>query len=406
MKSLFFSLTYNVLTRLVLLVISMLSVKILSVNEYGELSYILVIASSLAIVSLFGGGVVVNRNYSIGRIDGSFELANKILYFNLLVSFIVSLVVLLVMLVFITDIKNLIYVYLLFFLMSINGIFEGALYGLGKYRDLGINSILTFLLSIFVSYILIMELKVFGALIALIVYRILMLLLNIRSIVKTKIIKRMNMIDVVNDKKIYRIFVNQSFPTFVGAVLVTPVMMILIFILKNTPDGIDHVAYFAWNNQVYTLAIFLPSVLSGYFISKISFEKDSARLKVMKYIKYNFIFGFGVVTSLFFLKTKILEWGGKEYVINGSEAYNYMLLAIIAYCLNSAYGSYWISIGKFQIGLFVNLIWATIVILLSFILIKVYMYTNEVIFISLFVGYIFIFILQLLFFFNKRKLFL
>ena len=192
MKSLFFSLTYNVLTRLVLLVISMLSVKILSVNEYGELSYILVIASSLAIVSLFGGGVVVNRNYSIGRIDGSFELANKILYFNLLVSFIVSLVVLLVMLVFITDIKNLIYVYLLFFLMSINGIFEGALYGLGKYRDLGINSIFTFLLSIFVSYILIMELKVFGALIALIVYRILMLLLNIRSIVKTKIIKRMN----------------------------------------------------------------------------------------------------------------------------------------------------------------------------------------------------------------------
>src|SRR5690606_27913504 len=109
-----------------------------------------------------------------------------------------------------------------------------------------------------------------------------------------------------------------------------------------------------------------------------------------KYIKYNFIFGFCLSIFLFLIKPFLLGWAGPNYIENGSNSYNVMLVAIIFYCLNSAFGSYWTSINKAYIGLLSNFIWAIVVVLLSYILIGQFQ-NGQTIFLALALGYFCIF---------------
>lgn len=400
MKDLFFSLSYNLLTRFVLLIISILSVKLLTVAEYGELSYILVIIGTLAIISLFGGGTAVNRSFSVERKKNSFETSNQIFIFNIIVCILVSLILIFLSIFFISDVKTIIFIFIIFVLMSINSIIEGAMYGLGKYRNLAINSSIVFFLSIFLGYLLILKFKVIGALIAIFLYRLILLGLNSISILKLKIIKKATISQIIKNQEVLNSFKNISLPIFFGAILVAPVMLILINFLKNTPNGLNEIAYFSWNNQIYTLAVFIPSVLTGFLISKMSSEITDVKEKLIKYIKYNFIFGFCLSISLFLMKPLVLGWAGQNYIENGSTSYNIMLLAIIFYCLNSAFGSYWPSINKSYLSFLNNGVWFIVVLYLGIFFIQKDE-SGQSIFLSLTIGYLSIFILQLFLFLRK-----
>ncbi|MDM1245258.1 hypothetical protein [Acinetobacter indicus] len=403
MRDLFFSLSYNLLTRLILLIISILSVKLLTIAEYGELSYILVIVGTLAIISLFGGGTAVNRSYSIAKKENSFELSNQIFLFNILISLIVSVVLLLISIFFIANLNIAIFTFLIFMFMSLNSILEGAMYGLGKYRQLAINSSIIFMLSIPLGYFLILSYKVNGALLAILLYRIILLVLNLISISSFKIIKLSNLSKVIKNKEVLISFKEVSLPVFLGALLVAPVMLILVTLLKNTPNGINEIAYFSWNNQIYTLAIFIPSILTGFIISKMSANTEDAKEKLINYTKYSFIFGILISIILFLIKPFLLGWAGNDYIENGNDSYNIMLLTILLYCLNSAFGSYWVSINKAKIGLLINLIWAISVLTFCFYTIDIKPYSFTL-YNSLLVGYLLIFLAQIIFcFMNKDE---
>lgn len=393
MKDLIFSLSYNLLTRFVLLIISILSVKLLTVAEYGELSYILVITGTLAIISLFGGGTAVNRSFSLERKSNSFKLSNQIFFFNIIISLLITVILFFLSWFFISDLQAIIFIFMIFSLMSVNSIVEGAMYGLGKYRSLAINSSIVLFLSIILGYFLISKFKVLGALIAIFLYRLILLFLNFVSILKLKVLGKVSFLSLINNKGVISSFKDISLPTFFGAILVAPVMLILMHFLKNTPNGLNEMAYFSWNNQIYTLAVFIPSVLTGFLISKMSSENRDVKNKLIKYIKYNFIFGFILSVILFLVKPFILGWAGSSYVENGNVSYNIMLLAIVCYCLNSVFGSYWISVNKAKFGFLINFFWACIVIITSYFLINKLL-SNEAIFVSLTIGYLLIFLVQ------------
>ena len=106
-----------------------------------------------------------------------------------------------------------------------------------------------------------------------------------------------------------------------------------------------------------------------------------------------FIFGFILSVILFLVKPFILGWAGSSYVENGNVSYNIMLLAIVCYCLNSVFGSYWISVNKAKFGFLINFFWACIVIISSYFLINKLL-SNEAIFVSLTIGYLLIFLVQ------------
>lgn len=393
MKDLIFSLSYNLLTRFVLLIISILSVKLLTVAEYGELSYILVVTGTLAIISLFGGGTAVNRSFSLERESNFFKLSNQIFFFNIIISLLISIILIFFSWFFLSDLQAIIFIFMIFSLMSVNSIVEGAMYGLGKYRSLAINSSIVFFLSIILGYFLISKFKVLGALVAIFLYRLILLILNFISILKLKVLGKVNFLSLFNNKDVISSFKDISLPTFFGAILVAPVMLILIHFLKNTPNGLNEMAYFSWNNQIYTLAVFIPSVLTGFLISKMSSENIDVKNKLIKYIKYNFIFGLFLSIVLFLLKPFILGWAGSSYIENGSVSYNIMLLAIVCYCLNSAFGSYWVSVNKAKFGFLINLFWACIVIILSYFITNKLL-SNEAIFFSLTIGYLVTFLAQ------------
>lgn len=401
MRDLFFSLTYNLITRLVLLLISIFSVNILTVTEYGELSYILTLIAALAIVSLFGGGVSVNRGFTIGYLNKDFETPTKILISNLIISTFFSLM-LLTSLIFISDsLSENIFIFLIFLVMSINGIFEGVLYGTRKYQDLAVNSFFVFILSVIASYFLIKNYKVSGALISLFIYRLLILILNLRTVYKSKLLRRINLRYLYKDLEVIKSLKEISFPAFISALLVAPVTLIIMYFLKQIPNGIDELAYFSWVNQIYMLAVFFPSVLTGFFISKMSGGKIDAFNKLISYSKYNIFFSVSICLALYIAKPLILGWAGSVYIYNSNVTYNIMLIVVFLYCLNSAFGSYWLSINKAYVGLVINLLWSALTITFSYILLPI-ISNSSVLFMSLGLSYLIILLFQFLYV-NKKE---
>ena len=401
MKDLVFSLTYNLLTRLVLLLISIFSVRLLSVSEYGELSYILTLIATLAIASLFGGGVSVNRSFTIGLLDNNFEKSSKIFISNIFISTAFSLVLLIFLFLILDDtIKN-IFIFLIFFMMSINGILEGVLYGIGRYKDLAINSFLVFILSVFIAYFLIKNYKVSGALLALVFYRLSVLILNLKSVYNSRVLRKTKIKYLYKDLEVIKSLKEISAPSFMSALLVSPVILIMMYFLKIRPNGINELAYFSWVNQVYMLAVFFPSVLTGFFISKMSGKKKEALNKLIDYSKYNILFGFFVCSVLYIVKPLILNWAGPLYISNSNIMYNIMLIVVLLYCLNSAFGSYWISINKVYVGLVVNLIWGISAVVFSYLLLSANG-NGSALFISLGSAYIIVFLFQI-FYVNKKE---
>lgn len=395
MKDLVFSLIYNFNTRLILFIISIFSVKLMTVTEYGDFSYILTLITTLAIFSLFGGGVAVNRSFSVERGNGEFVDSNKIFQFNIVVSLIVSSVLLMVILIFNNNLIQLILFFLIFLLMSVNGIVEGAMYGLGAYKELAINSTLVFLISVFSSYFLIQEYKAVGALVSLLIYRMILFLFNFYTLFKMKIILYIPFVDLFKDPVALDSFKKVSLPTFLSAILVAPVIMVLIYFLKLLPNGTHEIAYFSWVNQIYTIAIFFPSVLTGFLISKMTSNFNDSYTKLKQYSKYNLLFGILLSSILFAVKPLVLSFAGSEYGENSNVTYNIMLITICFYCLNAAFGSYWTSINKAHLGLLTNFIWALLVVCFGFFFINTFL-SSSAIFISLFLGYIVIFLMQII----------
>lgn len=394
MRDIVFSLIYNFNTRLSLLVVSIFSVKLMTVAEYGELSYILTLITTLALFSLFGGGVAVNRSFSKERENKVFLVSNKIFQFNIIISLIISVIILMGILVFQKNIVQIFLIFLIFLLMSFNSIIEGSLYGLGEYKKLAINSSLVFLSSIIFSYFLILEFKAIGALVSVLLYRFILFCFNSYTLFKKKVIQYVAYNNLFKDSIVLDSFKNISLPAFFSAILVAPVMIILLKFIKKLPNGVHEIAYFSWVNQIYTIAVFFPSVLTGFLISKMSSDIKSSHGKLIQYSKYNFLFGILLASVFFVFKPFILGWAGSDYIEKSNIAYNIMLITICLYCLNAAFGSYWTSINKAYLGFYINFIWAFVVVFLGYFLVDKIKNSNAI-FISLSIGYLFIFLIQI-----------
>lgn len=369
MNNIFFSLGANIASKMIILLINIVSFRLLLPEDYGVISLLLAMTATIGAVSGMGASVAVN---SIVARNGFTSLTALFVKYNYFISFLFSIVLAIFIYIFyLDDINQLpswqIFSFILFFSLfsSLNSISEAVLVGLKDFKKIFINNFASFLIFLPISLYLIVELKILGVLISLIAYRFLLFVINFYSVGKTGLLE-FKCGDASEKIKIYQKFKELSIPVIFSGLLVAPVIGLAFKIVSSQEQGLSHLAYFNIVYQVYLVAIFIPNALNGYFISKFSSRNENDQTNFLKIAKNNFLFSLVVAFCLFVFQ-KIFFLIVNDHSVDLANNYYIMLGTIILFSLNAVFASYWPSVGKAWFGFYMNIIWAVVLLGVTFI---------------------------------------
>lgn len=390
MGGLVYSIIYNLFSKISILLSSYLGLLMLNKHDYGLFSYYTMLIANLSIFFICGGSLSVNQAYS-SNIKSGLE-KEAILASHFLILLILSILASF----FLYFNYNLYYILAIFisFFMGASALIEGKMYATKNYKNMAVNAIISFIIMLPLIYFFIKKYNILGALFALLLYRFILLALNLYKSDGLIFIKKESLAFMLSKKNIQYLKKN-SLPIFLSALCVAPVYFICINLGKYYGLSYEKLGEFSWFFQIYNIAVFFPSVIVGFTLKK--FNEDKSRLN--KIFKYYLIFSIICSLSLIFLKDFIFfisKLKGSEDI---NTLYYCMIFSMFLYILNSSFSGYWISQNFARIGFFINLIWAIFVILLNWIL----MLNNmgfESIFISTGIAYIILISFQLML---KRK---
>lgn len=364
MNNIFFSLGANIASKMIILLINIVSFRLLLPEDYGVISLLLAMTATIGAVSGMGASVAVN---SVVAREGFSSFTSLFVKYNYFFSFLFSVIMAGFIYTFYLDNINKIptwqiFSFILFFSLfsSLNSISEAVLVGLKDFKRIFFNNLTSFLIFLPVSLYLIVELKDSGVLISLISYRCLLFLINFHSVNKTKLLKIKS--DDIDEKvKMYKKFKGLSIPVILSGLLVAPVIGLAFKIVTMQDDGLEKLAYFNIVYQIYLVAIFIPNALNGYFISKFSSRNENDQTNFLKIAKNNFLFSLVVAFCLFVFQ-KIFFLIVNNHSVDLVNNYYIMLGTIILFSLNAVFASYWPSVGKAWFGFYMNIIWAVVLL--------------------------------------------
>jgi len=369
MNNIFFSLGANISSKMIILLINIISFRLLLPEDYGVIALLLAMTATIGAVSGMGASVAVN---SVVARDGITSTSALFVKYNYLFSFLFSAIMASFIYIFYLDNINKIpswqiFSFILFFsfFSSLNSINEAVLIGLKDFKRIFLNNFTSFLIFLPVSLYLIVEFKITGVLLSLLSYRFLLFLINFHSVNKTKLLKIKS--DDIDEKvKIYKKFKELSIPVILSGLLVAPVIGLAFKIVTMQDDGLEQLAYFNIVYQIYLVAIFIPNALNGYFISKFSSRNENDQTNFLKIAKNNFLFSLVVAFCLFVFQ-KIFFLIVNDHSVDLVNDYYIMLGTIILFSLNAVFASYWPSVGKAWFGFYMNIIWAVVLLGVTFI---------------------------------------
>lgn len=372
MNNIVFSLGANIASKMIILLINIISFRLLLPEEYGVISLLLAMTATIGAISGMGASVAVN---SIVARNGFTSLSALFVKYNYFISFIFSIVLAIFIYIFyLGNINQLpwwqVFSFILFFSLfsSLNSISEAVLIGLKNFKKIFINNFSSFLIFLPISFYLIFELKTLGVLISLIAYRLLLFVINFYSVSKTRLLK-LKSSEASEKIKIYQKFKELSIPVVLSGLLVAPVIGLAFKIVSSQEQGLSDLAYFNIVYQVYLIAIFVPNALNGYFVSKFSSKNEKKENSFFKIAKNNFLFALIIVSCLFILQ-KLFFIIVDDYSVDLVNNYYIMLGTIVFFSLNAVFASYWPSIGKAWFGFYMNMIWAIVLLIVTFVFSK------------------------------------
>lgn len=369
MNNIFFSLGANIASKMIILLINIVSFRLLLPEDYGVISLLLAMTATIGAVSGMGASVAVN---SVVAHDGLTSTSALFVKYNYFFSCLFSIIMAGFIYIFYLDNINKIptwqiFSFILIFSLfsSLNSISEAVLIGLKDFKRIFLNNFASFSIFLPISLYLIVEFKITGVLLSLMSYRFLLFLINFYSVSKTKLLKFKS--DDIDEKvKIYKKFKELSIPVILSGLLVAPVIGLAFKIVTMQDGGLEQLAYFNIVYQIYLVAIFVPNALNGYFISKFSNRNENGQTSFLKIAKNNFLFSLVVVFCLFVFQ-KIFFLIINDHSVDLVNNYYIMLGTIILFSLNAVFASYWPSIGKAWFGFYMNIIWAVVLLVVTFI---------------------------------------
>lgn len=369
MREFIFALISSVSARAAMLLLTVISVRLLSAEDYGVFAYYLGIFSSLSVAAVMGTGIMANIYFAKREKVGD-PVVRKILFssisFSLFVAFFISAIAVFLVLdgsehsQLNTYYFNFLFISIVMFI-AISSILEGAMNGLRQYRYLSFGNIFTFFLTFIISVVLIQRYGALGGIISLLIYRLLSVTINGAFLARRGFIKLYSPFEMIRNKDVLRAYRDIGMPMMMGALMVGPILAVALTMAKAGPGGMLGIAYFSWSYQLYTVAVFIPGALSGYFITKLA-QSDKKSI-VFDIMKANAAFAVVMAILFYSLKGPLLAYAGFDHAAQAAHIYNVMTFTILLSCINTSFASFWPSSGRGWVGFLMNLLWASIFLL-------------------------------------------
>ncbi len=368
MNKVIYSLGASISSKLIILLINIISFRYILPDEYGFLALILALTATIGAVSNMGASVAVNSFVAKNK---NTNLSKLYVKYNYILSTFLSLFLSTLVFFLSVDRQGSIVdlgVYLFLFLFTLfsayNAISEAVLNGTKNFEKIFVNNLINFFIFFPVSIIFIYQFSVLGVFLSLILYRFSLFVFNFYAANKVLSISA-NKISKSDLSIIKKSFRNLTLPVIFSGILVAPVIGFSFKLMSSQQDGYEKLAYFNIIYQMYLVAVFIPNALNGYLISK--FSSENGEKDFSKIAKYNISFSIIVAAMLFLFKDLYF------YIINSKNDvivnnFYIMLLTIIFFSMNAIFASLWPSVNRAWFGMWMNLVWAVTLLSVTYIL--------------------------------------
>ena len=395
----FWILIGNVISKFALLVATIFVTKYLGKKEYGQFG---IIKSTILMFAMFAGlelGMTATKYISQYKSTDKLKV-ERIVGLSTLFSIIISIAVTVLIFFFAKEIaiqikaENLVQEikissFILFF-SSLNGIQNGILSGMEKFKEQSINGAIA---GVFSCVFLVLTSKYYNLDMVIIAFGfnyVIIFLLNLYTLrcfykdFKIKIFDKRNL-------KEFQVLWKFSLPAILAGVMIAPVIWLCNYLLVNQPNGYSEMASFDIANQWRNTVLFIPSALAQIALPMLASQvgnKKEYRIILNKNIKMNLYIGISFSLIFIILSPIITLVYGKDYK-DTQIPLIIMFLTTALITVNNVVGQGIASQGKMWIGFYVNLAWAIILISCTYILVQRYQFGAIGLSFSYLVSYIF-----------------
>ncbi|SJN48242.1 Membrane protein involved in the export of O-antigen, teichoic acid lipoteichoic acids [Sphingobacterium faecium PCAi_F2.5] len=373
----------NVVSKFILLLATIFIARYLGKEEYGQFG---IIKSTILMFAMFAGlelGMTATKYISQYRLTDKSKV-ERIVGISNLFALLISLLVSIAVFVFAKEIATQIKApklsheirissFILFF-SSLNGIQNGILTGIEKFKQLSINNavagIVSSLLLVFTSryFGLDMVVMAFGLNYVLLFFmNYITLKKEFYSTYKIRVLSRSNFVELP-------VLWKFSLPAILAGLMIGPVTWLCNYLLVNQPNGYSQMANFDIASQWRNTILFIPAALSQITLPLLSssFADKSMYKEIFnKNLRLN-IYSGGVLVFVFVLGSPLITYFyGDKY----SDALVPIIIMFITtgfLAINNVIGQAIASQGKMWLGLYVNLLWAIVLILSAYFLVVIY----------------------------------
>jgi len=373
----------NIVSKFSLLIAAIVIAKFLGKEEYGQFG---IIKSTILTFSMIAGlelGVTATKYVSQYRkIDK--KRVEKIVGLSNLFAIVISITISSLIFYFARDIAAQIKApglyqeiqvssYILFF-SAMNGIQNGILAGLEKFKEISINNVIAGFLS---AAALILSAAYFGLQAVVIAFGLnFIILLTLNFITLRKHFYphySVKILDKGNFKEISVIY-KFSLPAILAGLMVAPVSWYCNYLLVRQPSGYSYMAEFDIATQWRNTILFIPAALSQVALPMLSAlttaGTDQYKTVLKKNLIANTIIGVTLVILCVAGAPLIIKFYGKEYQ-NALVPLILMFLTTGFIAVNNVVGQAIASKNKMWMGFYFNFIWASILVGLSYVFIVI-----------------------------------
>lgn len=250
----------------------------------------------------------------------------------------------------------------------------GILQGMHKIKQIALLSVVNSAISIPISYILILNMGLIGAVISSVICALINLILNLNFVNKNLKSENLKLRFEIHKEYIDQIF-KYSFPLFIASIIIRPARLYGQTLLAMTQDFIE-VGYFKIALTIYNLMSFIPAAISVPLmpiISEIDISKREKRSeiysKILKIILFTML-PFSIIVGLL-SKYIILGIYGEKF-IEASFVTQILVVSAFFGSITSFLENLMLGTGKTMQILYTNIYMASIFVISSYILIRPY----------------------------------
>jgi len=379
----FWILLGNVISKLILLIATILMTRYIGKEEYGQFG---ILKSTILMFAMFAGlelGMTATKYISQYRLSNKPKV-ERIVGLSNLFAIVISLIVSSLVYLFSKEIAmqinapNLfteiqISSFILFF-SSLNGIQNGILAGIEKFKEISINNAIAGILS---SIGLVLASKYYGLYAVVIAFGsnfVLLFFLNFFTLRK-KFYSDFK-VNIFSKKNLQELEVLWKFslPAILAGLMVGPVTWICSYLLVNQSNGYSQMANFDIANQWRNTIMFIPAALAQIVLPLLASNlHNQSEYKAIfnKNLKINIYLGLFLVIVFVIISPIIVYFYGEKY----HDALWPIIIMFITtgfITVNNVIGQAIASQGKMWLGFYVNLLWAIVLLISCYLLVVIF----------------------------------